>query len=54
MIASIEKITQPDGLAISPSRITVSTSGIPKMIIKMADDGVKFSLAVSLHSARQS
>ena len=54
MIASIEKITQPDGLAISPSRITVSTSGIPKMIIKMADDGVKFSLPVSLHSARQS
>ena len=54
MIASIDKITQPDGLAISPSRITVSTSGIPKMIIKMADDGVKFSLAVSLHSARQS
>ena len=54
MIASIEKITRPDGLAISPSRITVSTSGIPKMIIKMADDGVKFSLAVSLHSARQS
>ena len=51
LIASIDKITQPEGLAMSPSRITVSTSGIPKIIIKMADDGVKFSLAVSLHSA---
>jgi len=54
LIACIEKISRPDGLAISPSRITVSTSGIPKMIKKIADDGVKFRLAVSLHSARQS
>ena len=53
LIASIDKITQQEGLAMSPSRITVSTSGIPKIIMKMADDGVKFSLAISLHSARQ-
>ena len=38
---------------MSPKRITLSTSGIPKMIQKMADDQVKFGLAVSLHSARQ-
>ncbi len=36
---------------MSAKRITVSTSGLPKMIKKMADDGVKFKLAVSLHSA---
>jgi 23S rRNA (adenine2503-C2)-methyltransferase len=36
---------------MSPKRITVSTSGVPKIIRKMADDGVKFNLAVSLHSA---
>lgn len=53
VLASIDKITDPDGLGMSPKRITVSTSGIPKMIRKMADDGVKFRLAVSLHSARQ-
>lgn len=53
VLASIEKITDPEGLGMSPKRITVSTSGIPKMIRKMADDGVKFALAVSLHSARQ-
>ena len=32
-------------------RITVSTVGVAKMIKKMADDEVKFNLAVSLHSA---
>jgi len=36
---------------MSPKRITVSTSGVPKMIKKMADDNVRFNLAVSLHSA---
>ena len=53
LINAIEKITQKDGLGMSPSRITVSTSGIPKIIMKMADDQVRFGLAVSLHSARQ-
>ena len=51
VIKSIEKITSPEGLGMSPKRITVSTSGVPKMIQKMADDDVKFNLAVSLHSA---
>ncbi|MHC5201991.1 dual-specificity RNA methyltransferase RlmN [Myroides sp. LJL119] len=48
---AIEKITSEEGLAMSPKRITVSTSGLPKMIKKLADDQVKFKLAVSLHSA---
>ena len=51
VLQAIEKITSPDGLGMSPKRITVSTSGVPKMIRKMADEGVKFNLAVSLHSA---
>jgi 23S rRNA (adenine2503-C2)-methyltransferase len=51
VIKSIDKITSPEGLNMSPKRITVSTSGVPKIIKKMADDGVKFNLAVSLHSA---
>ena len=38
---------------MSPKRITLSTSGIPKMIRKLADENVKFRLAVSLHSAIQ-
>lgn len=51
VIKAIDKITSPEGLGMSPKRITVSTSGVPKMIKKMADDDVKFNLAVSLHSA---
>ncbi|WP_062056154.1 23S rRNA (adenine(2503)-C(2))-methyltransferase RlmN [Aquimarina longa] len=51
VIKAIDKITSPEGLAMSPKRITVSTSGVPKIIKKMADDEVKFKLAVSLHSA---
>lgn len=46
-----EKITSPKGLGMSPSRITLSTAGIAKMIKKLADDGVKFNLALSLHAA---
>jgi len=48
---SIERITSPDGLGMSPRRITVSTAGIAKMIRKLADDGAKFNLALSLHAA---
>ena len=51
VMEAIDKITSDEGLAMSPRRITLSTVGIPKMIKKMADDGVKFNLAVSLHSA---
>ncbi len=50
ILKAIEKITSAEGLGMSPKRITVSTSGIPKMIKKLADDEVKFNLAVSLHS----
>src|SRR5690625_2457340 len=51
VVKSIQIITSPDGLGMSPRRITVSTSGIPKMIEKLADENLKVKLAVSLHSA---
>lgn len=51
VLESIHKITSPEGLGMSPKRITLSTVGIPKMIKQLADDEVKFNLAVSLHSA---
>ncbi|TDQ30661.1 23S rRNA (adenine(2503)-C(2))-methyltransferase RlmN [Zeaxanthinibacter enoshimensis] len=51
VLKAIDKITSPEGLGMSPKRITVSTSGVPKMIRKLADEEVKFKLAVSLHSA---
>jgi len=51
VLLAIDKITSSEGMGMSPSRITLSTVGLPKMIRKLADDGVKFKLAVSLHSA---
>lgn len=51
VIGAIEKITSPNGLGMSPQRITVSSVGIPKMIKKMADDGPKYHFAISLHTA---
>ncbi len=50
-LESVALLTQPEGLNISPSRITVSTAGIAKMIKKLADDEVRFNLALSLHAA---
>ena len=51
VLKAIEKITAPDGLAMSPRRITVSTAGVSKMIKQLGDDQVKFKLALSLHAA---
>lgn len=48
---AIELITSDNGLGMSPTRLTLSTAGIPILIKKLADDGVKYNLAVSLHSA---
>ena len=50
-LAAIDKITSPDGLGMSPKRITVSTSGITKIIQEISEQNPKFKLAVSLHSA---
>lgn len=51
VLGSIERISAEDGLYMSPRRITVSTAGIAKMIRKLADDQVRFNLALSLHAA---
>ena len=51
VLEGIDRITAEDGLNMSPKRITVSTAGIAKMIKKLADDDVKFNLALSLHAA---
>lgn len=51
VMQSIQMITSPDGLGMSPQRITLSTAGIAKMIMKLGDDQTKFNLALSLHAA---
>ncbi|HMU45398.1 MAG TPA: 23S rRNA (adenine(2503)-C(2))-methyltransferase RlmN [Chitinophagaceae bacterium] len=51
VLKSIERITSPEGLGMSPRRITVSTAGVAKGIRQLGDDKVKFKLALSLHAA---
>lgn len=51
VMRSIDRVTAPDGLGMSPQRITVSTAGIAKMIHKLGDEKVRFNLALSLHAA---
>ena len=50
VLKAIERITSPDGLGMSPRRITVSTAGVAKMIRQLGDDKVRFKLALSLHA----
>ena len=51
VLLSVDRITSEDGLGMSAKRITISTAGIHKKIIRLADDKVKFNLALSLHAA---
>ena len=50
VLASIDVLTSPDGLGMSPRRITVSTVGLARRIRELADRKVRFGLAVSLHA----
>lgn len=50
VMQSIRYITSPDGLNMAQKRITVSTSGIMRGIKRLADEGMKFNLALSLHA----
>ncbi len=50
VMQSIRYITSPDGLNMAQKRITVSTSGVIRGIRRMAEEGMKFNLALSLHA----
>lgn len=50
-VRAIRLITHPEGLAMSPRRITVSTVGLVPGIRKLGEDfGGKLGLAISLHA----
>tara|TARA_B100001057_G_scaffold483201_1_gene559613 strand:- start:488 stop:1534 length:1047 start_codon:yes stop_codon:yes gene_type:complete len=53
VIKAIKKIKLKSGLNFSSKKITISTSGIPKVIKYIAHEDLKCNLAVSLHSAIQ-
>jgi 23S rRNA (adenine2503-C2)-methyltransferase len=48
---SIDILTSSEGKGLSPARITLSTVGIVQGIRRLADEGFKCGLAISLHSA---
>jgi 23S rRNA (adenine2503-C2)-methyltransferase len=51
VVQSIKYLIDMKGLGFSGRRITVSTAGISKMIIKLADEELGCKLALSLHEA---
>jgi 23S rRNA (adenine2503-C2)-methyltransferase len=51
VMESVARLTSESGPHLSAKRITISTAGIAKMIRKLADDGTKVNLALSLHAA---
>lgn len=50
-LSAINILCSKQSFNLSPSRITLSTSGIAPKIKQLADDKIKFELAISLHSA---
>ncbi|MCL4164850.1 UNVERIFIED_CONTAM: hypothetical protein GTU68_028816, partial [Idotea baltica] len=50
VLGALSVAKSPEGLGISPRRITISTVGLPPAIDRLADSGVPYNLAVSLHA----
>lgn len=47
---TVETLTDPDGFAMSPRRLTISTVGIVPGILRLAQSRIPVRLAVSLHA----
>lgn len=50
VLGALEVARSPEGLGISPRRVTISTVGLPPAIDRLAKHGVPYNLAVSLHA----
>ena len=51
LLPALEEVSRPDGLGVSPRRITISTVGLPPAIRRLAQsDGRRYRLAISLHA----
>ena len=49
-VGAVRRLADPDGMALSQRRITVSTSGLVPQIRRLADEGLEITLAISLHA----
>jgi 23S rRNA (adenine2503-C2)-methyltransferase len=50
LLPALDRICSPEGLGLSPRRVTVSTVGLPEKIRKLAAHDRPYHLAVSLHA----
>ena len=51
VVSSINKISGVNTYGFSTKRITISTAGITKGILRLADDNIKANISLSLHAA---
>ena len=54
VLGSLQILTSPDLIGLSPRRITVSTVGLARRIRDLANDAPQIGLAVSLHAPTES
>ncbi len=50
LLPALDTAHRSDGLGISARRITISTVGLPEAIVRLADRGLPYHLAISLHA----
>lgn len=50
-VAALRTLTCPQGLGFSAKRVTLSTVGLAGGIERLAEDGIRVNLAISLHAA---
>lgn len=53
VLAALDILHDPGSLSIGAKQITISTVGVVPGIVRLADEGRRYSLAVSLHAANQ-
>jgi 23S rRNA (adenine2503-C2)-methyltransferase len=53
VMAALAIATNPNGLAVSPSRVTVNTVGVVPAILRMAEEQQPYHLGVSLHGSTE-
>jgi 23S rRNA (adenine2503-C2)-methyltransferase len=52
VVEAVRRIADPNGLGLSPRRVTISTAGLVPRIADLAGERLPVTLAISLHAAR--
>jgi len=51
LLSALDRIHDPEGIGLGARRVTISTSGYPDRIARLAQEPHNYGLAISLHSA---